>query len=156
MKRALITGSFDPPTLGHLDLINRCAALFDETVICVFVNSEKKYMFSLEKRLQMLKEMCGGIDGVSVDHFNGLVADYARTKGIDVIVKGARNGSDFEYECMLSNVNKAVYDVETLILPSRPEYGHISSTSAREMIKYGGNLEAFLPEHVIRIIEQKD
>lgn len=152
MLKALITGSFDPPTLGHLDLIKRSARLFDETVVCIFVNSDKKYMFPLDKREKMLSAVCGGIANVRVDTYDGLVADYAREKGVNVIVKGARNGSDYEYETLISRVNRTVYEVETVILPSSPECEFISSTTAKEMIKYGGNLAAFLPEEVIKLI----
>jgi len=152
MKKALITGSFDPPTKGHLDLIKKCAKLFEETVVLVSVNSGKTYMFPLEKRLEMLRAMCAGISGITVDHFDGLVGEYAGKNGIDVIVKGARNGSDFEYETMLDRVNKTVCSINTIIIPSAPEYEHISSTSAREMIIHGGNKDAFLPEEVIRLI----
>ena len=152
MKKALITGSFDPPTLGHLDLIERSAELFDQTVVCIFVNSEKNYMFGLEKRKSMLEAVCARFDNVTVDACGGLVADYAAKNGIDVIVKGARNGADFDYECMIARVNNSVFETETVILPCRPGLEHVSSTAAREMIKYNGNLEAFLPREVIRLI----
>ena len=152
MKRALITGSFDPPTKGHLDLIKRASALFDRVTVCIFINSEKKYMFSLEKRKEMLTAMCRDIPNVKVDSFGGLVSDYAKKNKADVIVKGARSGSDFEYEAMLSEVNNTVHKVETVILPSDPSLSHISSTSAREMIRYNGNLEAFLPPQVIELL----
>ena len=152
MKKALITGSFDPPTLGHLDLIERSSKLFDQTVVCIFVNSEKKYMFDLDTRKKMLDALCARFDNVTSDTFGGLVADYAAGNGIDVIVKGARNGSDFDYECMISRVNNSVFRTETVILPSDPSLSHVSSTTAREMIKYNGNLEAFLPREVIGLL----
>lgn len=152
LKKALITGSFDPPTIGHLDLIRRTAAIFDRVTVCIFVNSEKKYMFPLEKRLQMLRAMCAGIPGTSVDSFDGLVAVYAEKMKADVIVKGARGGSDYEYEASIAKVNESVHKVETLILPCDPSLSHISSTAAREMVKYGGNLKAFLPPEVIDLL----
>ena len=152
MKRALITGSFDPPTKGHLDLIKRTASLFDRVTVCIFINSEKNYMFSLEKRKEMLISMCRDIPNVKVDSFGGLVADYAKKIKADVIVKGARSGSDFEYEATISKVNCTVYPVETVVLPTDPTLSHVSSTSARDMIRYGGNLEAFLTREVIELI----
>jgi len=152
MKRALITGSFDPPTRGHLDLIKRTAALFDRVTVCIFINSEKKYMFSLEKRTEMLIAMCREVPNVRVDSFGGLVADYAKKIKADVIVKGARSGADFEYEATISRVNCTVFPVETVILPTDPTLSHISSTSARDMIRYGGDLEAFLTPEVIELI----
>ena len=152
MKKALITGSFDPPTLGHLDLIERCSALFDQTVVCIFVNSEKNYMFGLEKRRKMLEAVCARFDNVTVDAYGGLVADYAAENGIDVIVKGARNGADYDYECMIARVNDSVFETETVILPSRPGLEHVSSTAAREMIKYNGRIEAYLPQEVIALL----
>ena len=153
MKRALITGSFDPPTKGHLDLIMRAAGLFDEVVVCICINSEKKYMFDLETRKCMLETMCKNLPAVRIDFYDGLVASYARDNGIDVIVKGARNGSDFEYEAGLAAVNFGLYPVETFILVSKPEYSHFSSTVAREMIRYSGNVEDYLPPEVIRLID---
>ena len=153
MKRALITGSFDPPTKGHLDLIKRTANLFDEVIVCVCINSEKRYMFDHEKRKRMLEAMCKCLPAVRIDICDGLVANYVRDNGIDVIVKGARSGSDFEYEAMLAAVNSGLYPVETLILISRPEYSHFSSTVARDMIKYSGNVEDYLAPEVIRLID---
>ncbi len=152
MKRAMITGSFDPPTRGHLDIITRSASLFDEVVVCLCVNSEKKYMFSLEKRKEMLNAMCRPFKNVRVDSTDGLVASYARDSKVDVIIKGARNGSDFEYEKMLRSVNMSVYPVDTLILPTRPELEHISSLTAREMIKHKAPLSDYLTPEVISLI----
>ncbi len=152
MKRALITGSFDPPTKGHYDLIKRSAAIFDEVIVCLCVNSEKKYMFPLKKREEMLSVMCRDIRGVRVDKTDGLVAKYAADNGVSVIIKGARNGSDFEYEKMLNSVNMSICPIETMILPTRPELEHISSLTAREMIKHGGPLEEYLTFDVIALL----
>jgi len=153
MKRALITGSFDPPTKGHLDIIKRSAELFDSVTVCIFVNSEKRYMFSLATREEMLKAMCKGISNVRIDTCDTLVASYINENGIDVVVKGARNGSDFEYEAMLARVNSGMCSAETVILPARAELAHMSSTAAREMIKYSCNLDEYLTPEVIAIIE---
>ena len=152
MKRALITGSFDPPTKGHFDLISRTAKIFDQVVVCICVNSEKRYMFSLEKRREMLSAMCTGLDNVRTDVHDGLVAYYARDNQIDVIVKGARNGSDFEYETILSAVNMSMAPVETLVMPTKAELSHVSSRVARDMIMHSGNVCDYLTPEVIKLI----
>ena len=152
MIRALITGSFDPPTKGHLDIIKRSSEIFDEVVVCLCVNSEKKYMFEAEKRKAMLDAMCADIENVSTDTTEGLVADYVKKNGIGVIVKGARNGADFDYESTMAKVNKLLCSAETLILPAKAEYVHVSSSIAREMIRYSANVDEYLPKEVIKLI----
>lgn len=151
--KAMITGSFDPPTLGHQDVIERSSKIFDQVVVCLCLNSEKKYMFSEERRLEMLKACCEGLPNVTVDTCYGLVAEYAATHGVGVIVKGVRSGADFEYECVLDTVNRSIAPIDSVFLPSRPEYRHLSSTVGREMIRYGGDLSKYLPEAVIRILK---
>lgn len=154
MKRALITGSFDPPTLGHIDVIRRTAAIFDEVVVCVCHNSEKSGLFSPEMRREMICRSTAGLPNVSVDCCTGLVADYAVGHQIDVIVKGVRSASDFEYEAMIAQVNLLNAPVETLFLPADPSYQFISSTVAREMIRYGRALDQILPPEVIELLQQ--
>lgn len=150
--RVMITGSFDPPTLGHLDIIKRASALFDEVVVCVAENSEKKYAYSADRRLEMLAAACGALDNVTVDLCHGLVAEYAASHGIDAIVKGVRSPIDLDYEMTLDRVNKSIAGVETLFLAASPEYSHLSSTVAREMIKYGRDLSGILPPEVIDLL----
>ncbi len=153
-RKALITGSFDPPTLGHLDIIKRTASLFDEVTVTVFRNSEKKYMFSEEIRLKMLSEICKGLDNVKTDISDSCVVLYAKEHSIDAVVKGARNALDFQYEKDLHQVgNDIVPETETLILFSKPEYERVSSSSARELIRYSLDLSKYLPCEVIKIIE---
>lgn len=152
MRRALITGSFDPPTKGHLDIIKRSAALFDEVVVCLCVNSEKRYMFDAAKRRAMLDAMCASVPNVRTDMTEGLVADYVKSNGIDVIVKGARNAADFEYEVTLAKVNSLLCSAETLILPAKAELSHVSSLVAREMIKHSANVEEYLSDEVIALL----
>lgn len=153
---ALVTGSFDPPTFGHLDIISRSASLFDRVVVCIFHNSAKQYMFSLNERVKMLERIAADFPNVEVDVSEVLVADYVRQKGIDLIVKGVRNSTDFEYETTISEVNKVnAPEVETFLLPSAPQYRFISSTIARELIRYGKGLEQVLPAPVIEMIEKK-
>jgi pantetheine-phosphate adenylyltransferase len=154
MKRALITGSFDPPTLGHIDIIHRTAAIFDEVVVCVCSNSEKQGQYSRETRLEMLRRSLAGYANVTVDLCEGLVADYAISHNIDVIVKGVRNAMDYDYESMIAQVNFLNAPVETLFLPANPMYQFVSSTVAREMIRYGRALDKILPEAIIEMIQQ--
>ncbi len=154
MKRALITGSFDPPTLGHIDVIGRTATVFDEIVVCVCHNSEKSGLFSLDVRLEMLRRSVERFPNVTVDHCTGLVADYALAHGIDVIVKGVRTTADYEYEAMIAQVNLLNAPIETLFLPADPAHQFISSTVAREMIRYGRALDKILPPEVIELLQQ--
>lgn len=156
MKRALITGSFDPPTRGHLDLIERTHTLFDEVIVCLSSNSEKKYFFDLSTRFSMLKECCLPYTNVQVDVWDGLVAEYAKKHKITAIVRGVRSGADFEYECMVDEGNRLIYPVETLFLPSRSEFRYLSSTVAREMIRYHQDLSKVLPPEVISILNIKN
>lgn len=153
---ALVSGSFDPPTFGHVDIIKRSAALFDRVIVCVFYNSAKHACFTADERVQMLTAIAKDFPNVEVDASEILVADYVRENGIDLIVKGVRNSTDFEYETTISEVNKVnAPDVETFLLPSEPEYRFISSTIARELIRYGKGLDKVLPKPVLEMIAQK-
>ncbi len=153
---AMVTGSFDPPTLGHVDIIKRTSELFDRVVVCIFHNSAKNYLFSLEERREMLLAIRADYPNVEIDTSEGLVADYVHEKGIDLIVKGVRNSTDFEYETTISEVNKVnAPDVETFLLPSSPQYRYISSTIARELIRYGKGFERVVPSVVIDMIAHK-
>lgn len=154
MKRALITGSFDPPTLGHIDIIRRSAAIFDEVVVCVCHNSEKSGRFAPDLRMEMLRRCLPDCPNVTIDRCTGLVADYAVAHRIDVIVKGVRSAADYEYEEMIARVNLLNAPVETLFLPADPAYRFISSTVAREMIRYGRALDQILPPAVIELLQQ--
>ena len=154
MKRALITGSFDPPTLGHIDIIRRSASIFDEVVVCVCFNSQKKGSFSPELREEMLCASLADIPNVTVDRYEGLVADYALAHEIDVIVKGVRNSADYDYEETIAQVNLLNAPVETIFLPCAPQYRFISSTVAREMIRFDRALDKILPPEVIDLIRR--
>lgn len=150
--KALICGSFDPVTVGHMDIIKRSARLFDHVVVGVFFNTEKKYFFSAEERAEMISDACKEfeLDNVTVDISNGMVAHYVRENNIDIIVKGVRNSQDFEYENMINNANKLIYpEAETLLMCSKPSLGAISSTVVREFIKHGESIEGLVPCSVI-------
>ena len=155
MTRALITGSFDPPTLGHIDIIRRTASIFDEVVVCVCFNSQKKGAFAPELRAEMLQASLEDIPNVTVDRYDGLVADYAIAHQIDVIVKGVRNGADYDYEDTIAQVNLLNAPVETMFLPAAPQYRFVSSTVAREMIRFDRALDKLLPVQVIDLIRRE-
>ena len=136
-KIALIAGSFDPVSLGHEDLIARAANLFDTVYVTVFVNSDKTPRFSLAQRQRLLAVACAPYENVIPDASDCLLADYAREKGISVIVKGLRSGTDLDYELPMVQVNRTLCPgLDTLFLPTRPEFSHISSTIIREMLRY--------------------
>lgn len=155
-KKALITGSFDPPTIGHLDIIKRASCLFDEVTVCIFRNSSKKYVFSEEIRTEMLRSMCKDIPNVKIDCSDKPVVIYAKENSINYIVKGVRNSRDFDYEKDLHNVGFDINpETETLLLFSRPEYERISSSTARELMRYGLDLSKYLTTDVIGMIEKE-
>ncbi|MHB1151549.1 MAG: pantetheine-phosphate adenylyltransferase [Eubacteriales bacterium] len=156
MRRALIPGSFDPPTAGHLDMIRRTAYLFDEVYVVVFDNSDKRKMFTAGERLELITLACAPLAGVKglgrilPGLSEGMLSDYAAEYKIDVVIKGARNASDFDYEYWLSIINRSFYTAfETLIMPAKAEYQHISSTVVRELIKYGKPLSGYVPDEII-------
>ncbi len=145
-KKAVIPGSFNPPTNGHLDVIRRTAEIFDEVVVLVMQNAEKKYMFSDDERLEMMREACKDIDGVRVEKYGGLLCDYVNQNKIDVIVKGVRNSTDYEYEKGMAQMNFNIGSCETLLITSRPELEFCSSTFVREMLRYGRDVSEYVPE----------
>lgn len=143
MKIAIYPGSFDPITLGHLDIIRRGAACFDKLYVCVMVNCEKKLpMFTPERRLELIRRSVADIPNVEVENWSGLLADYAREKGAHILLKGVRNATDWDMELQMSRINQGILPgLETLLLPASADYEHFSSTMAREMIRYGQPLE---------------
>ena len=147
MKRALIPGSFDPVTVGHEDVIVRASSLFDEVIVCAFVNTSKTYMFSEEERLEFLISLSENYDNVSADLSHSLVTAYAKENGCDVIVKGCRSGLNFEDEYEQAMINRELDpDIETLLIPASPELSFVSSTMVREMIRYGVDCSQYLPK----------
>ena len=158
MAKALVTGSFDPVTVGHMDLISRAAAIFDSVVVGIFVNSSKSYLFSAEERAEMLREACveRGLSNVTVEVCSGLVARYVEANGIDVIVKGARNSSDFEYERNMAEANKMLSSkAETLMLFSNPAYSAVSSSLVRTLMNYGEDISKLVPESVLKRVTRR-
>ena len=150
MNIAIYPGSFDPITLGHLDIIRRAAACFDKVYVCVMVNCEKKQpMFTPERRLELIRHSVAHISNVEVENWSGLLADYARAKNAHILVKGVRNCADFELENQMARINQGICPgLETLLLPASAEFEHFSSTMVREMIRYHQPLEKYGPAPV--------
>ena len=152
-RSALICGSFDPITLGHLDIIRRASALFDTIYLTGFINPEKKYCFTVEQRLAFMKAACADIPNVVCDFNCGMVCDYVRNNNIDCIVKGIRNERDLAYEAEMADFNREHIGRDTLLLISSKEFSECSSTLAREALKSGNDLSSLLPENIIANIK---
>ena len=150
MRRAVCPGSFDPVTLGHLDIIGRASLLYDELVVAVGVNASKKRMFSFEERTDMLREATVDYPNVRVDTFDGLIVDFCKDNGIQVIVKGLRAISDFDYELQMAQMNHGLQGVETMFMTTNPLYSFLSSSLVKEVATYGGDVSASVPEAVRR------
>jgi len=147
MKIAVFPGSFDPLTIGHVELVKRAIPLFDQIIIAVGVNSQKKSLFTLEERMERIREVFIAEDKVIVDKHKGLTAKYCIEKKAQYLLRGLRNASDFDYEKQLSQMNQIIGNgVETVFFISQPQYSHISSTLVREIIKGGGDASPFLPQ----------
>lgn len=161
MITAIYPGSFDPITLGHIDIIERAAKCFDRLYVCVMINADKKNpMFTPEERMEFVKRAVARFDNVQAEAWSGLLTDYAAQKDATVLVKGARNVCDFDNEYQMSLINKGIKpDLETVILPASAEYIHFSSSMAREMIRYRQPLEKYIPAEIVqevdRIAEEK-
>ena len=156
MKRAIYPGSFDPLTLGHLDMIERSAKIVDELVIGVLNNSAKNSLFSLEERVSMIKEMTASLPNVTVASFDGLLVDYMKEIGATIIVRGLRAVTDFEYELQIAQTNHVENpEVETIFLTTSLQYSYLSSSIVREFASYGGDISKFVPAQFIDRIYAK-
>ncbi len=155
MRIGVYPGSFDPMTLGHLDICERGSAIVDKLVIGVLENSSKKPMFTVEERLQMLKEGTKHLPNVEVRPFSGLLVDFLREQKATIVVRGLRAVTDFEYELQLAQANRNLYpDMETVFLCTNAQYSFISSTVVKDILHHGGDVGHFVPENVIKIIKQ--
>lgn len=154
MKTAICSGSFDPITLGHLDIIRRAAACFDRVWVCVSPNAEKKnQMFTPEQKLLLVQTAVADLDHVEAELWPGLLADYAVARGASVIVRGVRSVADFDVEYQMALINRGIHpELETMLLPASAEYQHFSSSMAREMIRYRQPLEQYLPSSIIPLV----
>ena len=155
MRIAICPGSFDPITIGHFDLIQRAAAIFDEVIVCVAINGEKRTMFTPQERLEMAQAAVADLPNVRAELSEGLLADFAREKGACALVKGARNGMDFDWEYQLAQINRDLEPIlDTVLLPARPCHVHISSTMVRDMIRYHRKLDDYLPAGAAAVLEK--
>jgi pantetheine-phosphate adenylyltransferase len=155
MRRAVCPGSFDPVTSGHLDIITRAAGLFDEVVVAVLVNKNKRSLFSVEERIAMLTEVTAPWPNVSIGSFHGLLVDYCREHDIRAIVKGLRAVTDFDYELQMAQMNQRLSGVDTLFMSTSPEYSFVSSSLVKEVATYGGDVAHLLPPTVYRQLVER-
>jgi pantetheine-phosphate adenylyltransferase len=156
VTRAIYPGSFDPPTYGHLDIAERAAKCFDELIVAIVVNPQKRGpMFSLEERVEMLTASLAGMRNVRVEHFRGLLADYLKAAQADVIVKGLRVVSDFESEMSTAMMNRSLSAVDTLFLMSDQRYSFVSSSLVKEVFFLGGDVTSLVPEPALRLMTAK-
>jgi pantetheine-phosphate adenylyltransferase, bacterial len=157
MSQALIAGTFDPITLGHIDIIKRAANVFNDVTAVIFNNSSKRTYFTAEQRFYMLKLACADFPNVMCDMSDGLLAEYVISRNIDVIVKGVRDSSDFSVEYQMYVINNGIDNrIETFFIPSKPEHIHVSSTVVREFLKYNVDIKDYVSESVKKYIEECD
>ena len=152
---ALCPGTFDPATNGHVDIVQRAAALFDRVVVAVVENPGKEPLFSVAERVEMLREALSGLDNVEVESFSGLLVDHARSRGVGVIVKGLRAVSDFDYELQMAQMNRHLGEVETCFVPTSPRWSYLSSSLVKEVAGYGGDVSGLVPDHVLSRLKGK-
>jgi pantetheine-phosphate adenylyltransferase len=155
MRRAVCPGSYDPPTNGHLDILERAAGLFDEVVVAVLINKSKKGLFTVEERIGLLKESMAHLPNVRIDSWHGLLVDYCRQHDIQAIVKGLRAVSDFDYELQMAQMNQQLTGVETLFMPTKPENSFLSSSLVKEVATYGGDVAHLLSATVHRRLMER-
>lgn len=152
----MIPGSFDPPTRGHIDLITRASLLCENLYVVIACNPEKKYLFSSAERKEMLEQILAGYKNIKVCIWNGMVVDFAKENSVGLIFRGVRNMDDFEYETELSNAYKSMMpEIEVAFLLSKPEMITISSTAVRKKVLNGSDVSAFVPEEVLKMIQNK-
>jgi pantetheine-phosphate adenylyltransferase len=155
MSGAVCPGSFDPVTLGHIDVFERAAAQFDEVVVAVMVNPNKKGMFSLDERIELIEASTEHLANLRVESGDGLVVDFVRTRGLTAIVKGLRTGTDFEYELQMAQMNKHIAGVDTFFVATAPQYSFVSSSLAKEVATFGGDVTELLPAAVNTALKAK-
>jgi pantetheine-phosphate adenylyltransferase len=151
VRKAVCPGSFDPVTNGHLDIIARTSALFDEVVVAIGVNKSKASarLFTAEERIAMLEQACAPFDNVTVSGFDGLLTSFCEQNGIKAIVKGLRAVSDFDYELQMAQMNSSLVDVETIFIPTSPEYSFLASSLVKEVATFGGDVSRLVPAFVL-------
>ena len=154
MSKVVCPGSFDPVTNGHLDIIERSSHLFDEVVVAVLVNESKQGLFTMDERIEMLHEATDHLDNITIDTFEGLLVDYCKEHGISGIVKGLRAVSDFDYELQMAQMNNRLTGVDTIFIPTSPEYSFLASSLVKEVAKWGGDVAGLVPPNVLARLRQ--
>ena len=155
-KIAVVPGSFDPITNGHIDIIKRAAEIFDIVYVAVLNNSSKKPLFSTEERIQLISEVMQGTPNIHVESSSGLLIDYAKSKNAKVIVRGLRAVSDFEYEMQVTSMNRVLDEtIETFFIMTKNQYSFLSSSIVKEVAKYGGNISELVPEAIEKALKAK-
>jgi pantetheine-phosphate adenylyltransferase len=155
MSRVVCPGSFDPVTLGHLDVIARAAALVDEVVVAVGSNVSKRAWFTPDERVAMLRQTCAEWSNVTVTLFDGLLVDFCRAAGVSAIAKGLRSAADFDYELPMAQMNARLSGVDTIFLPTSPQWSFVSSSLVREVAGLGGDVDAFLAPAVAEQVRRR-
>lgn len=157
MSRAIYPGSFDPVTLGHLDIIKRSARIFDEVIVGILNNPQKSPLFSVQERVKILEEVTAELPNVKIDTFSGMLVDYAKEHNINVSIRGLRSISDFEYETQIAQYNDRLSngELETIFLVTSPEYSYISSSGVKEVAGFHGDVSPYLPELVSELVKEK-
>jgi pantetheine-phosphate adenylyltransferase len=147
--KAICPGSFDPVTNGHLDVFTRAARIADEVVVAVLVNRNKAGMFTVDERIEILREVTSDLPNVRIDSFHGLLVDYCKEHGIQAIVKGLRAVSDFDYELQMAQMNHRLAEVETLFVSTNPQFSFLSSSLIKEVARHGGDVSGLVPQAVL-------
>lgn len=155
MSTALVPGSFDPPTNGHIDVIARCSAVFDRVVVAILLNSSKQPLFSDAERLAMLATSCDPMGNVELTTFEGLLVDQAASIDADVIVKGLRAITDFDYELSMAQMNRNLSGIVTMFVATKPEFGYLSSSMVKEVARLGGSVSGLVPAHVEEALKER-
>ncbi len=155
MRRAACPGSFDPVTNGHIDIISRASRLFDEVVVAVGVNASKNRLFSPEERMEMLAEASAPYPNVRIAGFDGLLTDFCRDHDVPAIVKGLRAVSDFDYELQMAQMNSSLSGIETVFVPTSPEYSFLASSLVKEVARFGGDVSGLIPDFVLERLTKR-
>jgi pantetheine-phosphate adenylyltransferase len=155
VRRAVCPGSFDPVTNGHIDIVSRASQLFDEVIVAVGVNKSKNRLFSPEERIDMLRTACQEFPNVKVDGFTGLLTTFCQERDILAIVKGLRAVSDFDYELQMAQMNSKLADIETVFVPTSPDYSYLASSLVKEVAMFGGDVTGLVPDFVLELLTAK-
>lgn len=155
-RKAIFAGSFDPITNGHLDIICRASNLFDELQIGVLYNPNKKGLFNFDERVELIKSCTSHLENIKIVSFDALLVNYCQDNGIDTLIRGVRTGADIEYELQMAHMNRELNpNIETIILPTKPEYSFISSSLVKEVLTFGGDIKSLVPEVILYKVRNK-